>query len=353
MAQGRSGRQRLTMYGFVRKLCLVLVAAACTVAGCEGREKWDAFWGIRKKPPAEVKGSEVGSISINELSQRLGLRVAQSSLSSATMTSAGNTVVIVADPGGRVYVNGKPAAHAGPIRAVGGVLCVPSSVISLLRQTLRRADLPKSEPKTADGAKRLQPDQRRLPVVVVDAGHGGKDPGAVRTYGSGRVRVQIQEKDLNLDAALELTRLLRDRGVRVVTTRTDDSTVSLDERVKIADQTSPALMVSIHADAEKKETGNAHGFTVFVGKNASAASLAAAKRIEKRLSGTRVHSRGVRRHEEAIRVLVKPKCPSVLVEMGFMSNPRDLSELMQADHRLLLAKAIAEGVMDFLKEGRK
>lgn len=341
------------MYGRVRNYCLILVAAACVVAGCENQEKWDAFWGVKKKPPAETKGSGGARISVYELSRRLGLQVSESSSSSATLTGAANTVVIVADPGGGVYVNRKAAASPGPIRAIGGVLCVQASVVPRLRQMLKLGGSSATESKAVGSAKTVQPDQRKLPVVVVDAGHGGDESGAERTYDSGRVRVQIQEKDLNLDVALEVTRLLKDRGVRVVTTRTDDSTVSLDKRVEIANEAGAKLMVSVHSNAENKQTGNVRGFIVFVGKNASAASLAAAKRIEKRLAAAGVHGRGVRRHPKPIRVLVKPKCPSVLVEMGFMSSPRDLSLLRKADHRLLLARAIAEGILDFLKEAEK
>jgi len=336
------------MCGSLRRLCLIFAAAACAASGCEARQKWDAFWGISKKPPAEVKGSRTASISIEELSRRVGLRVAKVSSSSATLTDADNTLVIVADPGGRVYLNGKAAACSGPIRAIGGVLCVPASVAAPLRRMLKPHG---GGRKTVDAAMKGRPHRRGAAMVVVDPGHGGKDPGAVRAYGSGRVRVQIREKDLNLDASLELTRLLRDRGVRVVMTRNDDSTVSLDERVKLADRISPALMVSIHAAAHKNR--KAHGYTVYIGKNASPASLAAAKKIERRLAKTGVYSKGVRRHWKAIRVLVKPKCPSVLVEMGYLSNEAEAARLQQAGHRLLLARAIAQGIMDFLKETKK
>ena len=336
------------MCGLLRRLCLIFVASACAASGCKARQQWDAFWGIGKKPPAEVKGSRTASISIEELSRRLSLRVAEVSSGSATLIDADNTLVIVADPGGRVYLNGKAAAFTGPIRAVGGVLCVPASVVAPLRRMLRPHG---GGPKTVDGAMKVRPYRRGAAVVVVDPGHGGKDPGAVRTYGSGRVRVQIREKDLNLDAALELARLLRGRGVRVVMTRSDDSTVSLDERVKLADRISPALMVSVHADAHTNR--KIHGYTVYVGKNASPASLAAAKKIERRLAKTGVYSKGVRRHEKLIRVLVKPKCPSVLVEMGYLSNEAEAARLQQAGHRLLLAGAIAEGVMDLLKDAKK
>ena len=337
----------------VRNYCLILAAAACVVAGCENQQKWDAFWGVKKNTPADVKGSGGTSISVHELSRRLGMQVSESSSSSATLARAANTVVIVANPGGGVYVNGKAAGSPGPIRLIGGVLCVQASVVPRLQQMLKLGPSSADEPGTVGSGQTQQPSGRRLPVVVVDAGHGGRDPGAERTDRSGRVRVKIQEKALNLDASLELVRLLRARGVRVVTTRIDDSTVSLDKRVEIADQAGAKLMVSIHADAEKTEIGNARGFTVFVGKNASAASLAAAKRIEKRLAAAGVQGRGVRRHPKAIRVLVKPKCPSVLVEMGFMSNPRDLSMLRRPGHRLLLARAIADGILDYLKEAEK
>ncbi len=341
------------MYGRVQNYCLILAVAACVVVGCEGQEKWDAFWGIKKKPPADVNGRGSASISVDELSRRLGLEVSESSSSSATLIGRANTVVIVADPGGGVYVNGKTAARSGPIHTIGGVLCVQASVVPRLRQILKSGRSSPDVPKTVGIAKTVQPDQRKLPVVVVDAGHGGSQPGAERTYDSGRVRVVIQEKALNLDVALEVTRLLKDRGVRVVATRIDDSTVSLDKRVQIANETGVKLMVSVHSNAEKKQIGSVRGSIVFVGNNASARSLAAAKRIEKRLAAAGVQSLGVRRHPKPIRVLVKPKCPSVLVEMGFMSNPGDLSKLMRPDHRLLLARAIAEGILDFLKEGEK
>ncbi|MEM6733914.1 MAG: N-acetylmuramoyl-L-alanine amidase, partial [Myxococcota bacterium] len=78
--------------------------------------------------------------------------------------------------------------------------------------------------------------------VVVDAGHGGKDSGAIGVDG-------LTEKKVNLDIARRLARILRGRGVRVTMTREDDSTVSLDARAKRANAIAADLMVSIHANA--------------------------------------------------------------------------------------------------------
>ena len=103
-------------------------------------------------------------------------------------------------------------------------------------------------------------------TIVVDAGHGGQDPGA-------RGRSAMPEKAINLDIGTALARDLRERGANVLMTRSSDRFISLDGRAAYADRTRADLFVSIHADSAKR--ASAQGMTVYVGRGASASSRSA------------------------------------------------------------------------------
>jgi N-acetylmuramoyl-L-alanine amidase len=81
-------------------------------------------------------------------------------------------------------------------------------------------------------------------LVVIDPGHGGDEVGALK--------FEVKEKDLNLPIALKVGEILKQRGVEVAYTHSDDSTVSLDERCQIANRLNPALFVSIHNNSSTK-----------------------------------------------------------------------------------------------------
>jgi len=86
------------------------------------------------------------------------------------------------------------------------------------------------------------PDFGKIKRVVIDAGHGGKDPGAIGRSG-------LYEKDVTLDIARRLNTLLRSSGLETVMVRSTDKFVSLEDRVKIANQPGNSLFISIHANA--------------------------------------------------------------------------------------------------------
>lgn len=216
------------------------------------------------------------------------------------------------------------------------------------------------------------------PLVMLDPGHGGKDPGAIGVSGT-------YEKHVSLAAAAELKHLLEAGGhYRVAMTRVRDHFIPLEERVEKAREAGAALFVSMHADALSDHgVRGASVYTLsatasdaqtaalaqrensadrFVGHAYKGVSpevqriLASLVRRETRVGSARVASDLVRQLEHEVLMLDRPErhagfvvlqsaeIPSVLVEMGFMSNPRDEAALRQASHRRLIAVAMKRAV---------
>ncbi len=170
-------------------------------------------------------------------------------------------------------------------------------------------------------------------TIIVDAGHGGKDPGAL---GAG----PVNEKTVNLGVALALGRLLESRGANVVPTRSGDAFIELDDRAALADRIHADLFVSVHADAAG--SADASGATVYIARNASVASQDAGLRIAEALGRAGIECRGVRR--AGYRVLVGHSRPAVLVECGFLTNRNEARLLSTPAYQGRLAEAIAEGI---------
>lgn len=169
--------------------------------------------------------------------------------------------------------------------------------------------------------------------ICIDAGHGGKDPGAC----AGGAR----EKDIALSVALKIGALLT--GYEVVYTRDEDVYVGLAERALIANQAKADLFVSVHCNSALNASAN--GMEIYVHTSRSAASTRAANTIYDRLlpaSGLR--GRGVKANDYA--VLRETAMPAVLIELGFMSNPDDRSKLVSEAWQDRAAEAIAAGIME-------
>src|SRR6201993_3947756 len=165
-------------------------------------------------------------------------------------------------------------------------------------------------------------------TVVVDAGHGGKDTGAYRRYGP-------PEKMVTLDVAERLNRKLRESQLKTVMTRSSDVFIPLDERVNIENSQKNAVFVSIHFNDSRRR--GIRGFETYYH---SASSVDLAQRIQSKLMTIpRSANRGV--HRANYRVLRLAKYPAVLVECGFLSNPREGGEARDSDYRAELADKIA------------
>ncbi len=245
------------------------------------------------------------------------------------------------------------------------------------------ADAPASVPSDAPPATKpaAPPDPR--PVVVIDPGHGGVDNG---TQSNGQA-----EKDLVLAFGLALRDRLEKSGkYHVVMTRADDTFIPLNDRVRVARTQSAALFVSIHADALPKAEGDAQGATIYTlsdkASDAEAERLAEAENRADAIGGvnltdeptevadilidlaqreTRTFSNRfarllmeqmktvARMHKHPLksagfRVLKAPDVPSVLVELGYVSNKGDLEHLVSESWRNRTVGSVAQAIDAFL-----
>lgn len=170
--------------------------------------------------------------------------------------------------------------------------------------------------------------------VVVDAGHGGKDHGAIREG--------VREKDLNLAMAHRLRKALEARGLVVMMTRTGDSFVPLPEISGFSNRNNPDLFISVHHNASNN--ASIHGLETYY---YHARSIPLAQKIHAHLlRQVRVTDRGVRRAK--FYVINHTTAPAVLVEMGYVSNPTEREACRQEARQEAAAQGIANGVVDYL-----
>ncbi len=227
--------------------------------------------------------------------------------------------------------------------------------------------------------------EARDPVIVLDPGHGGADPGAISSA--------MREKDISLEFALALKRALSSRGsYRILLTRESDRFLSLRERVLFARSHQADLFISIHADSSlrrevggfavysaSKEASDAHaealarrenaGFPILginrqetlpearaiildlAGRESQKISHFFARALLPQLGGLTPLLDSPHRFAN-FHVLSAPDIPSVLIELGFLSNPEDRKRLARKTFRDKLARAIARALDRFFEERR-
>jgi N-acetylmuramoyl-L-alanine amidase len=189
--------------------------------------------------------------------------------------------------------------------------------------------------------------QKSKVTVVIDAGHGGSDPGHLSAN-----KNHLPEKDLNLLIAKKVGTYLTDliQNVEVIYTRTDDSFVSLEDRVEIANAKNVDYFISIHCNANERH--KIKGTESHVHTMSSKKSVALARSFEKEFSGKAGrNSRGVKDNddrEHSLQVLKFTKMTSVLVECGFLTNPTEANYLNTTDGQDILASAIYRGFKNFI-----
>jgi N-acetylmuramoyl-L-alanine amidase len=203
----------------------------------------------------------------------------------------------------------------------------------------------------------------RLRTVAIDAGHGGADEGTVSKCGT------LREKDLAMDIARRLAKLLSAAGYRTVLTRNGDRKIPLAERTRVANRAGADLFLSIHLNSAP--TADASGIEVFVLTPASQASSyqQASHAVRGKSAGndfdalnivlgyhlqscavaaTSAVDRGVKHDRFA--VLDGLKCPGALIECGFLSNRSESKKLASAEYRDKLARSMCEAVRRFAGE---
>ena len=179
-------------------------------------------------------------------------------------------------------------------------------------------------------------------TVVIDPGHGGPDPGAVGIGG-------LRETDVVLDVSLQVARLLQDRGVRVVLTRTSEIDVDLPPRVALANSSGADAFLSIHANALNMERPDVNGIETFYFQSSLSRALASAVQSEVLAVSPGSPDRGVK--PGRFFVIRRTVMPAALVETGFVTGDLDSPRLATAAHRQQLAVAIARGILSYLGGG--
>lgn len=291
------------------------------------------------------------NVSVYQMAGQLNCQVVHADGSSATLQNRANCITLYPSPSKAVYVNCNPVQCPGDITEVGGTLYASENLIPELRRAMRPEPPPmalrpgspwsylKPPARPAAPSRPETPLPASSGVVVLDAGHGGKDPGAIGCNGA-------QEKDIVLPVALEVRRRLQAAGVRVIMTRSDDTFVELDRRAEIANENRANLFVAIHADSSPNR--EAAGHTVYVARGAGSASLAAAHCVSSMLSEHGDPCRGGVR-SAGYRVLVKNDCPAMLVEVGYVSNRAEANALASPSYEQQLGDAIAAGIVQALR----
>lgn len=179
------------------------------------------------------------------------------------------------------------------------------------------------------------------PMVVVDAGHGGHDPGAIGV-------LQIQEKDVTLAVSRYLAQYLANDRVGVALTRSHDLEVLLQPRVDVAQQNNAGLFVSVHCNSVAAPQASARGIETYY---ATPQSKELAETIHRHLIGELgATNRGVRK--EGHYVTRHTTMPSVLIEIGFLTNPEEGQLLANPEYQRRIAKAIRDGIQDYLAQNR-
>jgi N-acetylmuramoyl-L-alanine amidase len=184
--------------------------------------------------------------------------------------------------------------------------------------------------------------------IVIDAGHGGTDPGAKSV-----VAPHTREKTFTLKTALKVQEFLVNWGYDTLMTRKNDVFVPLLDRVEFAEKNKGKLFVSIHFNSTPKPT-TARGIEIYYFSenkkhHRTKLSSALAHHIIKRMVPvTKAPSRGV--HAGNFCVIRETTMPAVLVEAGFLSNPEEAKKLKNPNYIRFLAWSIAKGIDDYVQE---
>jgi N-acetylmuramoyl-L-alanine amidase len=298
---------------YLALLPLLLVASGCT----------------RTRTTKVTRTTTEEYVAAQTMARQLGMKLVHESQNYVTMRDDRNTLTIFTGRAGRMYLNGNPFGQPDNAIWANGKVYVLEARHELLRWELRPRRPAPAPPKPAP--RPVGPFRAK---VVVDAGHGGKDPGA-----PGRI-AGVNEKVIVLDVAKRLERTLIERGGAVTMTRTGDRFVELDDRAAIAERSHCDLFIAIHADSATRRA--ASGVTLYIARNASARSYEIARRVERALGRGGINCRGIRK--AGYRVLVAHSRPALLVECGFLTNPTDARLLATARYRQKLADLLAAGI---------
>ena len=173
--------------------------------------------------------------------------------------------------------------------------------------------------------------------VVLDAGHGGVDPGAIQG--------DATEKEITMDIAKRTKELLETSGYKVGMTREEDSRMKLGDRASFANKRNAKVFVSIHCNASENHKGN--GIETFYTEQKESEDLLLAGMIQDAvIKQTDAFDRGIKAADYT--VIVRTNMPAALIEVGFLTNEVENQMLQNDEYLNKLAQGIAEGIVQYL-----
>ena len=228
------------------------------------------------------------------------------------------------------------------------------SAITVFVLTIFLGAFDMSDASESDNSQTVNADFPNYSTVIIDAGHGGEDGGASSAAG-------LVEKDVNLEIAKILSDMLEANGIDVIMTREDDrllydrntnyqgrkKKLDLAARLAIADSTENAIFVSVHMNSFTDS--HYSGLQVWYSPNNSDSSLLAELiQVENREKLQPYNTRKTKAATSAINILHNAKCPAVLVECGFLSNPAEAKKLSDVTYRQNLSQLICDAIVGYV-----
>ena len=199
---------------------------------------------------------------------------------------------------------------------------------------------------TANVSKEEKKAKKDQVVIVVDPGHGGEDPGKVGIN-------DVLEKDLNLQIAKKVKKLLEEAGIKIVMTRTNDKVPDakkedLNQRVQLINDTKPKLALCIHQNSYPD--AKIKGAQVFYHTITPEAEDVASIVQEQLRTVDPTKTRQIKENDTYF-MLKNCQVPTIIVECGFLTNPEEAAKLTQEEYQDQIAQAICEGVVKWLSGG--
>ena len=303
---------------------------------------------------------EVDYVSVDDLAKHYGLKTAWARLGlERTLSDAHNVRFTFETKRRDCYFDGVRVFLGAPAEFHHGELWVSKLDVIKTIDPLYRPE---------DHLALLPPAPPRL--IVIDAGHGGADPGKQN------LKLKLNEKDLTLDVVLRLKKMLEQQGYAVQLTRSDDTKLAADQRTDLERRANTAnvagadLFLSVHFNAvEARDAARVSGTetyvmtpqyqlsstdnngdsltkTAFPGNKQDAANVVLGYNLHRSLlAGLKTSDRGFKRGR--LRVLCFPSCPAALLEAAYLSNDAEAARLGTPEFRQQIAEAIAGGVQAY------
>lgn len=313
--------------------------------------------------PSDVPAMAISGrtlVPVRVISESLDATVDWSKADNTVTITLGNKTIILTIGESQALVNGQTVAvpdnvsvslvtYEGAARTMVPVRFVTETLAAACNYdaATRNVDIIPSAGQPDDDDQTAEPEPPAKPVgvdengnlyrrVVIDAGHGGADPG---TNGGG-----YDEKNITLSVSLKVQALLEAAGYEVIMSRTGDTYPELTERAALTSEFDAPVFVSIHCNAAEN-IPTASGIETYAAPD-DAADAELAEYLQKRLiAATAAKDRGVK--TSRLVVLTHNLAPAALVELGFMSNAEECAKLASESYQQTLAQAICAGIEDY------